>query len=322
MMRDYSTQSKRKGAVTRLLRTLKQRLVPIRLTKLPILIFGLRRGGSTLLADMIACNPGIWFANEPYAVTQNRQGYKVKKRFLPEREHSAYFNLSSGELSQFQSYTTRLLEGKFRTLGTCRHTRFGYADRTVLKILNAPWMLSWFLENIKSSTLVILRHPGAQMASTIRQGWGFQLCAFAKDEGFLYQHWTDQQVSKIMDISKSDDVIGLAMLDWIVNSEPLRTVMHRNITKIRYEDLITDPQTFINDVLKVDYGLEYTDRMNAIVMKPSGSMEMSTTETNSLILKGQPSKLLNKWQEFLSVDDRRRCQNILELFEITEYSML
>lgn len=274
------------------------------------------------MADMVACNPGIWFSNEPYAVADNRQGYEVKKKLLPLKEHSAYFNLSAEELDKFADYTTNLLGGKLRPLGTCRHTKFGCADRAALKILNAPWMLNWFLENFESSVLIILRHPGAQMASTIRQGWEFQLSAIAKDIDFLHNQWSEQQVLKIIEISKSGDVVVRAMLDWIVNSQPLRLVKHAAATKVSYEELVTNPIPFIHNILLGKCELPKVVKMEKLIKKPSGSMHLSTAEANSLVLGGKSAEMLNKWKDYIDEDNRRRCQDILDLFEIEDYRMI
>ena len=56
----------------RRLRTLKARLIRFEKVAPPVLVFGLRRGGSTMVTDAIAANRGVWFADEPFAMFPSR----------------------------------------------------------------------------------------------------------------------------------------------------------------------------------------------------------------------------------------------------------
>ena len=136
----------------RLLRQAKARLLRFTSEAPPVLVFGLRRGGSTMVADAISANRGVWFADEPYAMFPQRPGFALKsaRMFVP--EHSHFFDLDEDQQERFSSFTHDLLNGQFRALGTARHTLPGLrANRSSLKVLNAPWMLPWFVRETGAS---------------------------------------------------------------------------------------------------------------------------------------------------------------------------
>ena len=126
-----------------------------------------------MLADVIASNPGIWLADEPFAMFPNHPGYALKQRLLPEREHSQFFALNPTELEQFDRFANGLLTARYRELGTCRRLHQGvYADRVCMKILNAPWMLDWFLEREDVDCIFHDTPPGVPGALSHSTGLG------------------------------------------------------------------------------------------------------------------------------------------------------
>lgn len=304
------------------LRKLKQQLLRIQLTERPVLVFGIRRGGSTILADMVAANRGVWFGDEPYAVYPDRQGYEIKTTQLPKRPHSAFFDLSTEEKQKFEHFSRQLLSGAYRCMGTARRSHWGSARRIALKILNAPWMLDDLLNWSGGTGLAMTRHPGAQMVSVLRQGWDFQVPVFAAHDIFLYKHFNDKQIAHIKKAAEINDPVLVALTDWILLSHPLRNATHPAAIKLKYEDMVQSPERMIHDILFQKCGLKETKRMLNIIHHPSGSKRMSTKQSNQLIENGDTEALLNLWRSKLDDRDIRRCQAVLDLFEIDDYRMM
>jgi hypothetical protein len=95
-----------------------------------------------MVTDAISANRGVWFADEPYAMFAKWRGYAEKSARLHSPKHSHFFGLSESEERWFSAFSYDFLDARFRTMGTARHTKpLLRADRTCLKILNAPWML-------------------------------------------------------------------------------------------------------------------------------------------------------------------------------------
>lgn len=66
--------------------------------------FAIRRGGSTLLADMLASEQGVVMIDEPFLVQPDHPTRTFKSRWLERRRHSAYFDFSDAERDRAQAY--------------------------------------------------------------------------------------------------------------------------------------------------------------------------------------------------------------------------
>ena len=305
------------------LRALKANLIRTRISKPPILIFAARRGGSTMLADAIACNRGVWFANEPFAVFPGHQQFQVKSRYLPRLSHSQFFDLSAEEHQQFESYVGGLLEGNIRSLGTCRSAGARMlADRVCLKILNANWMLPWFVENSSCDSVFLTRHPGSQAVSVLRQGWGFGVEAYFDKPAALRRYFTPDQIEFGQGILASSDRWRKAILDWvIINAPGLFEKNDARVTRVAYEHLVLNVESFTEQVLIGKLGLEARDRMLMSFASPSNSSTLSMHETRDAIVEGKRKLLISRWLDEITPQQSIAAQEILDRFNVELYSM-
>lgn len=306
--------------LVKIARRLKANAVSFKKGGKPIVVFGLRRGGSTMLADAIAANKGVWFSNEPYAVLSAHPAYRLKKKLLPEAKHSHFFNLESDALEQFSDYTFGLLEARNRELGACRRTKFFLrADRVCLKVLNAPWMIDWFCKETDAQIVTIIRHPAAQALSVIRQGWDFPLEAYAARIRSLSGAFSGPQMSFIEETAMSDDLWAKALVDWVVTSHPLRKEGGSLVVRTRYEDIVSDPSKVVDEVLADRFCLSDIGAMMAALRMPSGSSKMSEDDTNKAILEGDTRLLIEGWEGKIDERMSRILYKILDIFEVEEY---
>lgn len=274
-----------------------------------------------MVADAVAGCPHVWFSNEPYAVLPAHPAYALKRSLLPKAEHSHYFALQGGDLDRFADYTSKLLKAELRPLGTCRHPGFPpRADRTCIKVLNAPWMLEWFEANTDALILTVIRHPAAQALSVLRQGWAFPAEAYARRPGDLEAHFSPPQIDALRGVLRQDDPWAAAILDWVVTSHPLRRMGGADVLRWTYEDIVADPDRFAGEVLVRAFALPLPDRVRHTFHRPSNSSRMSESATRAAILGRDLDRILNGWSDRL--DDRMRDegQRILDLFEISGYS--
>ncbi len=303
------------------LQQLKARSLVFRKAHPPILVFGLRRGGSTMVSDAIAAIPGVWYADEPYAMFPGRPGYADKAARLPVVEHSHFFGLSGNAAQQFSDFSHALLNGEFRKMGTCRTTKpVLLSDRISLKVLNAPWMIDWFATQTDAQVLPLLRHPGAQAISVLRQNWDYPVRAYAKRPDALAEFFTTAQIEMINQISSGPSGWDLAVLDWIVTSAPLRAFGMRTGNMARYEDIVLDPGTFVDNVLVDRFGLGPRDTMLERFGKPSGSARLNEQETNKLISGGDKRALVERWRAKTDDEMLRQGQALLDAFEVSDYT--
>lgn len=276
-----------------------------------------------MVSDAIAAADGVWFADEPFAVFPERPGFEIRKTMLPHAEHSHFFALDEAKLEQFQSYTQGLFEARFREMGTSRRTKpVLRADRVCLKVLNAPWMIGWFAAETDAQPLVVLRHPGAQAVSVLRQGWDFPVRAYAKRPEALAAFFTAEQVETIVRLASAPAGWEVAVLDWIVTSAPLRAFARQGGPAWRYEDIVSAPERFVADMLVGRFGLSPEPRLRATFARPSGSSAMSEGATNAMIATGDRTALLDRWRTRVDDAALRQGQALLDRFGVEEYRFL
>ena len=98
-----------------------------------IVLFASRRGGSTLLAEAININHGIWFVNEPFAYIEGHSSNTAQQRaLLNPKLHSIYLSVDEGEEAGIRSYVDGLLHAKLRQNGYLRRpVNFLTANRSL-----------------------------------------------------------------------------------------------------------------------------------------------------------------------------------------------
>ncbi|MEM6409565.1 MAG: hypothetical protein AAF700_14275 [Pseudomonadota bacterium] len=306
--------------IRRPLRRAKARLIRFEKAHPPVLVFGLRRGGSTMVSDAASANRGVWFADEPYAMFPGRPGFDEKSRRLFVPVHSHFFALTEAEQSTFESFTNDLLRAHFWQMGTARRTLPGLkANRTCLKILNAPWMLPWFAAHAGAHSIVTIRHPGAQARSVMRQNWGTPAEAYLARPEALAQVFSSEEVDAAQTIWDSGDPWARAVLDWVITSHPLRHTQGAQVHKVTYEQVVRAPEQFIDEVLVGKCGLSDRDAMLSAILRPSGSSAMNTAAATQSIAERDVERILNGWRDTCSAAELATGQQILDQFGVTEY---
>lgn len=306
--------------ITRAARLAKSHLIRFHRSAPAILVFGLRRGGSTMVADAVAANAGVWYSNEPFAVFPNRPGYQKRKSWLPHAKHSHFFDLGDQDLSRFSKFSEKLLRADIPEMGTARRTLpLLKANRVSLKILNAPWMIDWFAAETDSHILSVIRHPGAQARSVLRQGWQFPVEAYLERPGFVQKHFSADQIAFATDLMREGSDWERAILDWVITSHPLRSSHNSAVRKLKYENIVEDPKKFIQGTLQDRCSLSDEESMLKAILRPSGSSHLNTTAATKSIEDRNVDQIVNGWRRKTSKDELQSGQSILDKFEVEEY---
>ena len=308
-----------------LARSLKRKALRYRQGDRPNLcVLGIRRGGSTLLADMLAAQPGIWFANEPFAVFDTHINASAKlDRWLPRLKHSQFFDLTDEQTAQVDRYITLLQQGAI-PIGTARRPHpMLTADRCCIKVLNTPFLADVFAAKHNMQSVFLTRHPAAQALSILRQKWGSSAEAYFDKPDFLAQFMTSEQIELGQRILANKNPEGdweKAILNWwIENLYPLRHA--KSFTHvITYEELTLKPELWI-ETLCESLKLDAPDAMLAVANKPSNSSNMSTGDTVKHIAGADRMGLVSSWQKKVDAEMVRKAQAILDAFGVTEYRM-
>lgn len=309
-------------SIKNLARSIKRKMLRYRQGEQPnICVLGIRRGGSTLLADMIAAQQGVWFANEPFAVFKAHQNAGAQlHRWLPELKHSQFFDLTEEQAQQVARYTELLSRGAI-PIGTARHPRFPLtADRVCIKVLNAPFLADQFATKHDMQSVFLTRHPAAQAISILRQGWGYSAEAYFDKPDTLGGLMTTEQIALGQRLLVEGSDWEKAILNWWVeNLVPLRhatTLTH----VLTYEELTLQPDRWVQ-TLCTSLKLDDPSAMLAVANRPSNSSRMSTGDTVKQIAGSDRTGLVTGWQKKVDADMLAKAQLVLDAFEIDEYRM-
>lgn len=309
-------------AIKNLARALKRKALRYKQGPRPNLcVLGIRRGGSTLLADMIAAQPGIWFANEPFAVFKKHQNAGAQLgRWLPELKHSQFFDLTDEQTAQVDRYVDLLQRGAI-PIGTARHPRFPLtADRCCIKVLNTPFLADRFAQWHGMQSVFLTRHPAAQALSILRQGWGYSAEAYFEKPEFLAEYLTGEQIDLGQRILSNASDWEKAILNWwIENLYPLK---HATTLKhvLTYEELTLMPEAWI-DTLCDSLQLDDPAGMLGLANRPSNSSNMSTGDTVKQIAGSNRMGLVTGWQKKVTPEMTQKAQAILDAFGVDVYRM-
>ena len=281
-----------------------------------ILLFANRRVGSTYLAGLIACEPGMRFVDDPFDLTEfDIQRRKVLEANLPHMPYSQFISLSGSHASQVERYMRQLLSGGLPEVNTYWPPK----NRTIQKLANVATLVDWLAEHFDVFTIYLIRHPIPQAISVLRNNWVIQAEAYLSDPVFSskYLSVTQRQTGRM--IMEKGTPLEKAVLNWVLeNLYALKHAIKIDLT-LTYEELVLYPAETINLVAET-VGLANVTGMLQRVNIPSLSSQCSDRETNKAIERNNREFLLKKWISKVDKTAKNRIGEILLTFEITEYS--
>ena len=283
-------------------------------------LFGLRRGGSTLLADMLSSERGMRKVEEPFFVLEVSPDYPIKRPWLDPRLHSVFFDLDEEDQQSVLRYMEALLAGEL-PLGSCQRPKFPLrTDRTLIKVLHATALLDWLAESFDLQVIRLLRHPAAQALSVVRAGWGFETEAYYLRPDFLRGFLSEEQFEAGRRILDGPSPWQKAIFDWCVHYRLLVHVSRWPAPLVTYEELMLDPAGTCR-MLCDRLGLRDFDRIMARIRRPSTSPGGCSNHNLSLIESGDSRALVGTWQARVDAEMAGQAQEILDRFEVSIYGM-
>ena len=287
-----------------------------------ILLFSSRRSGSTHLAEMISIDTGVWFVNEPCAIRYpNTPKGQLTSSLLPSVTCCQFVRATEQVEQSLKHLLTEVQDANYRQLGRLRRPRYGlFADRTLIKMVNATPLLPWASEEFSAQVVHLVRHPGAQAQSLLRNNWPITTQAFIEDEVFLEQYFTREQVNRALEVHRSGSKWEQAILNWILDNVPSLRNAPTQTFRVTYEELTLSPRAVV-PVIAERLDLRSVDRMLCHTGRPSSSSKFSRNASREAIRTGDTSHLVTKWVDKMSSEEKSQAQHLLEFFEIHEYSM-
>jgi hypothetical protein len=287
-----------------------------------ILLFAGRRGGSTLLAETLALNPGLWWVIEPFAYLPGHISHTpLQRACLTPRPFSRFISLSPREKRSALHYVQCLMQAHQRVNGWLARPRFPLrADRSMLKIVNASPLVDWLAANCHVQIVHLLRHPAAQAMSILRNDWARTAGVYLNDERFCAAYLSTTQQALAWDVETNGTPFERAVLDWVFENLPL--LHHAGpVIDVTYEALILEPEAMCQHLANALDLPRPRAMARRIQGKPSGSSGLSSAPHRTMIQTGNVQGLLHAWQHAVDAAQCQRAQAILDCFEIERYTM-
>jgi len=286
------------------------------LTEKPIVIFATRRGGSTLLMEMIASQSGVDFVAEPV----NLWRYRPYFDRLPHPPRGRFISLSQEEARQVRSYFKDLLTGRIKAFNAWNpfHPTWNFrVRRLVVKLLSANTLIDWMAKEFEIEVLYLLRHPVPVALSCLGRNWGNDAEAYLQNPCFREQVLGPERARFADDVLASGTLLEKFVLEWCLeNFYPLQVYKERPWLVLTYEEVICLPKQ-VSELICSRFGLPDPERMARAVSRPSRTTFFA--DAREAIVKQGPQAMLGRWLKRVSREELRGVQEILDALGIQAY---
>ena len=286
----------------------------------PICLYATRRGGSTLLMQVIGANKGVRYYDEPFASFSAPYIRTYGRALLPPRYASQFTSMHADEVEEVKGYVVGLLDGSVTWNNPWRFWNAEYDlryTRMLLKILDAKALIDWMDQTFSVDTVYLTRHPVPVALSVLKRRWDNTSRAYLQDEEFCRLYLTDSLREFSWKIYESDDPFGKAILNWCLENAPPFALLplRPRWLRVTYEELVSAPNTVIHRLAEA-LDLKDAQRMLRKVRRPSSSSKdfksQSTSEAGRRTVGAE-------WLSHVTPGMLRTAEEIMERFEITLY---
>ncbi|GIV57345.1 MAG: hypothetical protein KatS3mg042_0258 [Rhodothermaceae bacterium] len=282
-----------------------------------ICLFSTRRGGSTLLMDVVAANRGVRYIDQPFSLYGATPGQLAH---LPLVEDSQFILLDDVQERQVHRYLSRLFDGSLSVRAPWEWWRPDFdfvSDRLVLKILDAKGLIDWIDTHFEVHIVYSTRHPIPTALSIIRNTWSLTARAYLRHEGFVTRYLDDARLAYCWDLLKRGSQLQQHVMNWALeNLIPLRLLPDRpHWLYLSYEEMLLAPERAL-EWLADRLDLSDLDRMRRRIHRAS----RSTKKLHSTFSSEKTAReMIEAWQHTVSAEDARAAFDVLDTLEISLY---
>lgn len=280
-----------------------------------IVIYGVRRGGTTWLSEIISSKEKFRIMDQP-TEAHSRSHYSaqiaLKRKLLPSMRDYQYIFLSNREKLKFKNYFKKIESGGFRILD---HNFSFNKCRVLYKLLNFSYLSDWVYEEFNFKTVVILRHPIATALSCFNTNWDHDYFSYL-DSNYIKENYLNSEMYELArTIDEKGTKIEKYVLEWLLKLQhPLQNM--DNYFIVYYEDLVIGNEL---SIMRLENELQVEIDRNSI-NKLSGSTVFSSQKSKEL-LKDNPTLKLNSWISDISIAERNNIQSIFNTFNLKVYNV-
>lgn len=283
-------------------------------SKIPILVTGAHRTGTTWVGKMLATNRQTAYISEPLNVL-HRSGvlrvpvdhwyaYTTKEnegRYLPAFQELLAFRYHLlDEIRSLRSRRDFLRMGRDYFIFLNGRLR---RQRPLLKDPFAVFSIPWFAERLNCKVVITVRHPAGFAGSLKRLNWPFDFGNLLAQPALMRDYLESDRAE--MESMPAHDIIGQASLLWRMVYRVVASVrrQHPDLVVVRHEDLSLDPLAGYRQLYEA-LRLDYTDKVQQAILNSSSSenpAELSKKKAHSVKLDSRAN--MDNWKKRLGADE-------------------
>ena len=264
-----------------------------------IIVAGVGRSGTTLLAQAINYNNEFRFMFEPF------NKYKVKT--LREMNYRLYIpHLNNDEKLKEKYY--KILSGNLRNSWVDQYNKKLFCNKRIIKEIRINQSLKWVKLNFPEIPIVyIVRHPCAVTLSKLRLDWDDHLFEYISQIELV----NDYIKPYINVINSAKTAYERHLIMWCIeNLIVLNSFKEEEILIIFYEHLITQPVKSMKKIYKY-LNLNYNNKIIDTLRKPS-------LQANSESAISRTKNVINDWTNYVKDKQKEYTRNILNEFNLEQ----
>ena len=286
-----------------------------------IWVFGSRRSGTTLVAQVFGANAGLKVCDQPLALASSTA---LQLRYIFAFDNGHALDLLDEEKKMCIDYIDMIRDGRlhvgepWRIWASNFHFR---SDRLIFKETNGSCVAPLMYETYGDHMLVLFRHPIPQSISCMRNGWELNYRPFLGSKWYVETYLGDGLEGFCWDLLRSERALDKYVLVWCLENRPL----HANLADypqwgfVTYERFVEDTAGIIGEWSRL-YDLPQLDAMLRAAKQPSVSTrKLSTAAARSAIRNSDKANVLFAWRSRIDTEDERRLMAIVDRFQIDEY---
>ena len=278
----------------------------------PILVTGAHRSGTTWVGKMLALAPGVAYVHEPF-------NPRTPPGISPARFDRFYAVVTDENEDAYLPGLTRTLRLEYdwraqvRSVRSLRDAGRGVRDlaavtrarrahaRPIVKdpiaLLSAEWLAARFCMDV----VVLIRHPGAFVASLKRLGWTHRFDTFIDENGTVPEIVRPYEREIRAEAARASvDVVAQASLFWriLYNAVDGYRARHDDWIFPRHEDLSRDAEGEF-ERLYARLGLEWTSAVRREIAGAS-STENPDVPDSTHAIRVDSSANVDRWRSVLT----------------------
>jgi hypothetical protein len=186
-----------------------------------------------------------------------------------------------------------------------------------MKFSNASSILKWFYDNFNSDLIYLVRHPIPTALSQMKWDLEPRTDDLFQDPQLKSDFLTVSQRRELQKIAQYGSRVEKHVVDWCIeNMKPLSALDSVPVKLLLYEKMVLHPQDFIDDMV-ISFSLKDKDALKAQIQRPSRTRSREFKKKRNLYT---PLNHLKSWQSEASDVQKKKIQNLLDIFEIDLYS--